>query len=439
MALDTQVPRSRRAMLAAALGGLAGAVGASLGRPAPTAAANGDPVLAGNTTTATALTTVQSNALAGVLQVENTSGSGPGLLVDASSSIGAIFDNGDSSFETIRARNAGNGSAITAVAGANGGSYAAGQSIAIWAEQTDSPSGIGVAATVDGTFAIAVDAAGGSGVGLNATGQVFGVRAVNSSGTAILGVSGGPTPLPTAKIGVYGYANQDANARAVYGKSLVGTGVWGNSDTGRGLFGRSTAGTGVSAQSDTGRAVYGTTAAVDKTALLGQNTNGGSSGVQGFSGSGVPPTPDAQTGVQGNSNLSTAANGVLGRSTIGTGVWGDTTDGLGVAGTGSGANSIGVYGSGAAGVYATGGVALACDGPALFSASGKKTITSGSSTTVTVPGGIAAASIGLAVLQTNRSGVWVRAVTSNAANGTITIYLNTSVSASTTIGWFVIN
>ena len=74
---------------------------------------------------------------------------------------------------------------------------------------------------------------------------------------------------------------------------------------------------------------------------------------------------------------------------------------------------------------------------AAHATSGSKTITSGSSTTVT---GVAltAASIVLAQLQTNRSGVWVRAVVTNPGASSFTIYLNTSVAASTKLAWMAI-
>jgi hypothetical protein len=393
MAIDTRAPRSRRALLAAGLGGLGATVLQAIGRPRPAAAAAGDPLVLGSSSNTTDQATTTAYTGADLTGFTFTGAAAEGTVIGVNTGLGA-------------------GAVGTATSG-----------------------GTGVAAYSNGGWGLfAQSAASGS------AGAV--VRSLGNS-TAIIGVSTNgialDLPAAAAKIGVYGYANQDANARAVYGKSLLGTGVWGNSDTGRGLFGRSTAGTGVSAQSDTGRAVYGTTAALDKTAVLGQNTTGGSTGVQGYAGGGNPPVPDGQTGVQGNSNMSTAANGVLGRSTIGTGAWGDTTDGLGVAGTGSGSGSVGVYASGGAGLYATGGVALVADGPALFTTSGKKTITSGSSTSVTVPGGLVSASIGLAVLQTNKTGVWVRAVALNTTNSTMTIYLNTSVSSATTIGWFVIN
>jgi hypothetical protein len=325
MAIDPNIPRGRRAVLAAGLGGAAAFVASALGRPTTIRAANGDPVLAGQANTATAATSVA-----------NTAG-----------------------------------------------------------------------------------------------------------GTALLAVSGTDVVAGAAKIGVYGYANQDANARAVYGKSLIGTGVWGNSDTGRGLFGRSTSGTGVSAQTDTGRAVYGTSAATDKTAILGQSI-GNSTGVHGISGN-VAPTPEPETGVQGSADQSTASNGVFGASTSGAGVWGATTGGLGVVGTANGdslGSGVGVYGAGPVGVYAAGdpdGYALAVDGASFFSQSGFVTIASGSSVVVTVAGGLRTDSMVLAVLQSNRSGIWVRATVPNATSGQVTIYLNTSVPGSTKIAWFVVN
>ena len=381
MAIETGAPRTRRAILAAGLGGLGATLLQAVGRPTPAAAANGDPVLAGQTTVATATT-----------EVDQSTAGLDGLVVTTMPTANAIRGSGPANTVGVR-----------------------GQSVTGYGMVAESQSGSALYAS-NSTLATSSEA----------------FRAVaQGNATAIIGVSG-PVDVPqVSKIGVYGYANQDANARAVYGKSLLGTGIWGNSDSGRGLFGRSTSGTGVSAQTDTGRAVYGTTAATNKTAILGQNTNGGSSGVQGFSGGGNPPTPDAQTGVQGNSDLSVTANGVLGRSTVGTGVWGDTTDGFAVAGTGSTANSVGMY--------AAGGIGLYVSGPSFFSTSDKTTITSGSSVTVAVPGGVGPDSIGLATLQTNRAGVWVRAVTTNVTNGTITIYLNVAVSASTIIGWYLIN
>ncbi len=328
MAIDQDVPRSRRSLLAAGIGGAIAVVATTLGRPATIRAANGDPVLAGQANTATAATSVANTA----------------------------------------------------------------------------------------------------------------------NGTGVLVVSGTDVVAPAANIGVYGYANQSAAARAVYGKSLQGTGVWGNSDTGRGLFGRSTSGTGISAQTDTGRGVYATSAAVDKTAILGQST-GNSAGIQGVSGS-ASPAAEPETGVQGTANQSFAANGVYGQSTIGAGVWGDSPEGVGVIGTAGGdgtgvygAGPVGVYGEGSVGVYASGpddGYALIVEGPSLFTQSGFVTITAGSTAVVGVSGGLRTDSMVLAVLASNRGGIWVRATVVNAVAGTVTIYLNTTVPGTTKIAWFVV-
>lgn len=267
--------------------------------------------------------------------------------------------------------------------------------------------------------------------------------------TAVYAIGGDEGLItPPAKTGVFGYANQDANAIGVQGKSVFGTGVLGISESGRAVRGvsvtgtavqgLSTTGTGVSSSSGSGKAHYASNGSATNPAILAQNT-AGSSAIEGYSGGGAPPPAEAKTGIHGVANQDTTSNGVLGRSTHGTGLWGDTTDGVGVVGTGSVDASIGVVGSGGLGVYAAGGIGLVVDGPSIFSTSGKQTIASGSLTTVSVPGGLGSDSIALAVLQTNKAGVWVRAVTQNVAGGTITIYLNTSVSSSTTIGWFVIN
>jgi hypothetical protein len=51
---------------------------------------------------------------------------------------------------------------------------------------------------------------------------------------------------------------------------------------------------------------------------------------------------------------------------------------------------------------------------------------------------LAASTLVFAQLQTNRSGVWVRGVVTNPGASSFTIYLNTSVSASTKLAWFAI-
>jgi hypothetical protein len=53
-----------------------------------------------------------------------------------------------------------------------------------------------------------------------------------SNSTGVLGASGGVLPTAKAKTGVYGYANQDNTASAVYGLSPLGVGIRGHSASG---------------------------------------------------------------------------------------------------------------------------------------------------------------------------------------------------------------
>ena len=320
-------------------------------------------------------------------------------------------------------------------------------------------------------------------------------RAVGGPGvrgdSAFAGVSGysGPAldavPEASAKTGVYGYANQDANAigvhgrspqgRGVFGHSSGGTGILGQSDTGiglrgisasnTGLRGDSTTGTAVRAFSTGGRAINATAGGTSAPAIASQST-GGTAAVFGFSGAGSAPAALTQTGVHGRCDQSDEANGVAGTSASGTGVYGDSTNGVGVVGSGFigvlGFGDAGVVGDvdGGTGVMGWSGVAIAPDpaaqvgvwagaengrtalqvaGVARFNRSGRTTLSAGqSSKKITVPGGISSTAFGLATLQSNRSGVWVRAVVPASADGSITIYLNAAVTASTSLGWMVI-
>ena len=346
MAVET-TPRSRRAILAAGLGGLAATVAGALGRnPTATRAANGDPIIAGEPNAATAVTTL--------------------------------------------------------------------------AQATAATAGF----------------------------------AVTSPRSAIVGVGGSTTVPAATKSGVAGYDSEDATARGVYGNSGPGTGVQGESTSGKGIYGKSASSTGVRGQSDSGigmwgtsltnRAVFGTTGSTTVPAIGGQST-GAKVAVHGYTGPGTPPAPTAETGVEGVSNISANSNGVYGHTTVGAGVWGSAAGGLGVIGTADGdvdGNGVGVYAFGPIGLYAEGpggGLAAQFAGPTFFTESGKVTISSGSSIVVPIPNGLRPSSLVLAVLHSNRGGIWVRAVVPNVAAGTATIYLNTSVPSATFIAWFVVN
>ncbi|HSL77916.1 MAG TPA: hypothetical protein VK867_13300, partial [Candidatus Limnocylindrales bacterium] len=141
----------------------------------------------------------------------------------------------------------------------------------------------------------------------------------------------------------------------------------------------------------------------------------------------------------------------------GSGVWGDGMDdgvvgsgglsgvlgvgGLeGVLGIGSVDGVVGTGGAGGAGVRAKGAntrVALAVEGKVTFSRSGRAIIGSGKSSVKVSLLGTTTSSRVFAVLHSNRSGRYVRAVV--PTTGSFTIYLNTTVTSSTYVAWFVIN
>ena len=172
-------------------------------------------------------------------------------------------------------------------------------------------------------------------------------------------------------------------------------------------------------------------------------TSTGTAGVRGVSidGSGAA-TADitAYTGVYGWSPAFPDTSGV------GTGVWGDSED-FGVYGSGS----VGVYGWGGVGVIAesastsnpaliaygatTSSPALEVNGKVKFNRAGRKTIGAGKSSLVVTMAGVTTTSKILAVLNSNRSSRYVRAVV--AGSGKFTIYLNSSVSSSTYVAYFV--
>jgi hypothetical protein len=198
-----------------------------------------------------------------------------------------------------------------------------------------------------------------------------------------------------------------------------------------------------------------TTSPDDKTALAGAAKNFGF-GVQGSStlAAGVlgwsvtPPDPtwfvDGITAYTGVFGSAPAGDGV---STFGSGVWGDSDD-SGVYGTGSigvlGYGGVGVegdaFGAGGIGVYAFGDptqTALQVNGKVKFSRSGRSTIGSGKTSITVTLAGVSTGSRIFAVLHSNKSGRWVRAVV--PTTNKFTIYLNTKVTSATYVAWFVIN
>ncbi|KRT61937.1 MAG: EBNA-1 protein [Chloroflexi bacterium CSP1-4] len=190
MITESPSPRSRRALLNAALGAGVATIAAALGRPLPAKAADGDPVVVGGTYTASSVTRFDTGAT-GAIALWGYSTSQAGVYGQSTSGNGVI----------------GESSSGTGVAG-------------------NTTSGIGV-------------------VGFSPSG--IGVYGISQTNTGVQGFSGAfgaqPGGAAPAKTGVHGYAAQDANARGVHGQTTAGRGVYGQATSGYGVRGYATSGT----------------------------------------------------------------------------------------------------------------------------------------------------------------------------------------------------
>jgi hypothetical protein len=138
-----------------------------------------------------------------------------------------------------------------------------------------------------------------------------------------------------------------------------------------------------------------------------------------------------------------------GSDAVGTGVWGDSPD-IGVYGSGSsgvvGFGAVGVEGdanstAGSVGVRAfapsTAQIALKVQGKVSLSRSGRTTMSSGTSSKAISLAGVTSSSKVFAVLASNRSGRYIRAIV--PASGRFTVYLNTTLTSSAVVSWFVLD
>jgi hypothetical protein len=253
------------------------------------------------------------------------------------------------------------------------------------------------------------------------------ILAAAASGAAALAVSAiGPasvaavaapmlTETDNAATDPTGVSNSAAGEQAFFGHATgAGNGIEGTSATGHGARGIST----------------------DTSDPVNNTSNAGVVGVAGSLGS--IPANISLTGVFGFAD----ASPVSGLS--GVGVWGESDD-IGVAGDGG----IGVYGQGFYGGVGysqePGGIgfiasagdatirALRVEGRAEFTRSGRTSVAAGHSTKVVTLAGCTSSTLVFAVLSTNRSGRYVRAVV--PAAGRFTIYLNTTVASASNVTW----
>jgi hypothetical protein len=503
MAVDTTVPRSRRALLGAAIGAIAATAAQALGRPIPTRAANGDPLYLGQSNTATSLTQLTNldfnclvvgagGSYAGIrgtsvtgrgvwgssggegvfgeggIGVRGLSNTGIGVKgrSDAAGQYGVYGENSVIGGYGVHGHNIATGTtgylggnngvlgehpgAGNAVVGSSAsGIGVVGESLADSGPTkgvvglTFSPDGIGVSGVAAAPFAFGV-------VGHNSTSDTYGRLGGNNgvlgehpgAGNAIVGSS-------ASGIGVVGESLATSGAtRGVEGLSFSpdGYGVVGSNGAdsgGAGVYGGTAATAGETAGvigqvvSGDGYGVLGDTQSEDPAAraIVGHAPAG--TGVLGWSGIGATPAGVPKTGVYGRATQDANARGVHGYSTAGRGVYGQATSGRGVYGYAGAANGVGVYAAAAT----TASAALQVAGIAKFSRSGKLTIPANATSATKTGVALTSTSLVLAVLQSNRAGVFVQAAVPNVGAGSFTVYLNkvASATANTTVAWFVVN
>jgi hypothetical protein len=243
MTIEADAARSRRALLAAAVGGVAALAAAAVGRPLPVRGATGGPLIMGAANTAdTSNTSVITNSTGTALLVTQA---GPGTALRGS----AVGPNSIAGFFTAQ-----NGTGISGVTG--------------------TPNGYGVYGANDGSAGTgaAMRAAGGNNVALRATsitasavhattGGFSAVEAVTTSGTgrAVYGLASATGG--SASYGVNGINSAD-NGAGVWGRATgsgTAAGVDGDafSPFGYGVKGYNPTGIGVYGLTSTGKAVLG--------------------------------------------------------------------------------------------------------------------------------------------------------------------------------------
>lgn len=216
MAIDTAAPRSRRALLAAAAGGLAALAANALGRPLQTRAADGQTVLVGAGRTGTLTTSITNSTNGNVVFSAVSTGGGIALSGNSTSSFGVQ-------------------GVSTSSIGVDG--------------QSDTWYGVrGVSGLKSGVYGFSEAPDEAATVGHN-----------NGESTGVFGFSGipfGTLPAAPAKTGVYGRATQDGGARGVHGYSTAGRGVYGQATSGHGVHGFASGGyAGYFAAGATGKAL----------------------------------------------------------------------------------------------------------------------------------------------------------------------------------------
>jgi hypothetical protein len=237
--IPTTQLRSRRALLAGALGGIGALAATVIGGSSRVEAASGDPLILGSTSNSagsanTSLTTSSSGTA--LLVTQNGSGTalrgsavGPGSIAGfftAQNGTGVSGVTGTPNSYGVFAQNngaAGSGGALRAAGGNNHGLVGSAANIEKYGV-------LGINTAINGDGVAGSAGAGGTGVigfstggnGVYGSSDTFGVRGNTTGGTAVKGEA-------TTGIGVYGVSTDDIG---VLGSSTNGQGVFGSSTNG---------------------------------------------------------------------------------------------------------------------------------------------------------------------------------------------------------------
>ena len=450
VSLDPVAPRSRRALLGAALGAGAATIASAFGRPAPAEATNGGSIILGTSPSGT--TGTGTNQATTTTKVYTTDGDGfsaesggsgiNGIVGRVSNPVGANYG-----VWGLAASSAGVGVR---------GESADGIGVQGWSSTNDGA--YGTSGTGNGVHGLSTSGTGVSGQTAAAGGPYAGVHGSSSANSGAVAGVWGNAASPTG-IGVYGETTDTGSSenygvvgvsrsslgRAVFGanQSIVGgTGVWGQTSAGAGAGVRGYAwddgtatgafGTGVIGSS--GSHAFPPPAALANTGVYGISTKDATSrgvvgvassgvGIHGWVGGGAIAAAVAQTGVYGRCDIGTSSRGVSGYSTAGTGMWGTTGTGTGLYGAAS----------------ATTGMALHTSGRLkLDKVSGVSSIAAGATSVAVNPG--VDVTTAMYVLLTPQSDPGSRRVwaTLDATANTLTVHTSATSVAAFKVAWLLV-
>lgn len=257
--MDTATPRSRRALLVGALGGVVAAAASSLVRPSSVVAANGDPLLLGRTDNAATLNTSLTNTTPGG-NVLSATAAGTGTAISGTGNAGRGVTGITQTGSAVRAAAYGLGSGV----------------------HTSSTTGTGLLTTsTSGTALRASSGAQAADISTTSTTRPSLVSKSTGGTVGVVGLGGNfaPAAYPPGGVGVLG----DNPAAA-------GVGVWGRSTNGTAVVGESGFGIGVESYGAIG--VYASGEWVGAIADVDHAT-----AIQGWTGAAVAPDSGVDVGV----------------------------------------------------------------------------------------------------------------------------------------------